>query len=384
MDNLYPTYGILATTVNPNPKCEGCLHYAANQGPTGVCQLGLRPFNCGDGDAPRIGYAPVVATGPDTAPDAVTSVQAPVVSGEPSREVAQKTVFLGEEYVGLAKSMYEEMARESSANCPLHQQRSVGSGQSNLACATMLKCTCAPVDEQSLVKAFSASLSNALRHELDEQAIIAFVRKATAAVKKREVSLFAPGTRPSWDKPHYDYPKHQGAAPGEVGHLMSAGRKMPTVESGTRVNPTGGTGRRTPPPVPADARSLSSEEPRKVKKGHKRHHHTSEGPFDLGKANGAQPQAPKPIDVLYRECTAHAATGAKPYSGANQHPPALKAAALAHAQEQGLKGHQAHMERAEKHSAKGYQMRNSDSAQAHAHMALASAHQILASRSREP
>jgi len=56
--------GQVAMRVDPNPKCDGCGHYAKN---LSACQIGILPAVCGDGSNPEIGFAPV-------APDRMTSM----------------------------------------------------------------------------------------------------------------------------------------------------------------------------------------------------------------------------------------------------------------------------------------------------------------------
>lgn len=47
--------GQMSMRVDPNPKCNGCLHYDQNMG---ACEIGMVPTVCGDGTYPEIGYAP--------------------------------------------------------------------------------------------------------------------------------------------------------------------------------------------------------------------------------------------------------------------------------------------------------------------------------------
>lgn len=47
----------IGTVIEPNVKCNGCLHYVQNKT---LCLKGLVPNSCGDGSAPEVGYAPVV------------------------------------------------------------------------------------------------------------------------------------------------------------------------------------------------------------------------------------------------------------------------------------------------------------------------------------
>lgn len=49
--------GKLATRVEPNPKCMGCMQYDNTRG---VCTVALYPTSCGDGSKPETGYAPLV------------------------------------------------------------------------------------------------------------------------------------------------------------------------------------------------------------------------------------------------------------------------------------------------------------------------------------
>ena len=43
----------VSTTVQPNKKCEGCLHYEPQRSKGGLCLVALQPWNCGEGDHHR-------------------------------------------------------------------------------------------------------------------------------------------------------------------------------------------------------------------------------------------------------------------------------------------------------------------------------------------
>jgi hypothetical protein len=49
--------GQMATIVDPNPKCNSCLHYNVNRS---LCMMALVPTSCGDGSKPETGFAPLV------------------------------------------------------------------------------------------------------------------------------------------------------------------------------------------------------------------------------------------------------------------------------------------------------------------------------------
>lgn len=50
-------HGQKARVVRPNPKCTGCLHY---EGAHTACLQSLSPNECGAGDEPETGYAPII------------------------------------------------------------------------------------------------------------------------------------------------------------------------------------------------------------------------------------------------------------------------------------------------------------------------------------
>lgn len=47
---------VMATLINPNAKCNGCIHYHTN---LKACQVGLQPAMCGDGSCPEKGFSPM-------------------------------------------------------------------------------------------------------------------------------------------------------------------------------------------------------------------------------------------------------------------------------------------------------------------------------------
>lgn len=100
---------IQRTPVQQNRKCESCLHYDGNaQAKSGACEVGTQPFMCGDGSAPRFGYAPLA----DMAPDVMDDLAAPTLTGQVGamnehgaldRKVQMQMHVLGDEQLTIAQ-----------------------------------------------------------------------------------------------------------------------------------------------------------------------------------------------------------------------------------------------------------------------------------------
>lgn len=164
--------GRVAQEVQPNQKCEGCLHYDRQVGRTGACTIGLHPWNCGDGEAPEVSYSPLVrgANGPDLSNHGVHApeVDAQHVSGlygtGSTRPVTIQQVVLGEEHVHLVKSLVERHAELQKSQCRLCSMRgSHGIGPMN---AGAQECSCVPLQAVAVAKALAARMSNAQRAQL--------------------------------------------------------------------------------------------------------------------------------------------------------------------------------------------------------------------------
>ncbi len=170
-------YGQMAQTVAPNPKCESCLHYNSQRGASGVCEIGLRPITCGDGDMPSMGYAPVASIGPDTAGTHSPNGQAPIQPGKHkvptaathSRNggqlevVAMQVHALGEEHVEMVKSI----AREYSTVCRQHDR--TASMVPSASALNPTGCACRRASDAVVARAFAKSLTNRERHTLGDE-----------------------------------------------------------------------------------------------------------------------------------------------------------------------------------------------------------------------
>ena len=202
--NILP--GQSAQSVQPNPKCEGCLHYNSQGGQTGVCTIGFRPWLCGDGDAPDMGYSPVAAQRPSMpgsfAPLAQVgkpgqSNDAPVENyrGGASTEVPITVSVLGAAHVGLVKSIVNEREVLMRSVCALHQSLAKSSGQFSLQYVQQ-SCTCNPVSDIEVAKALVPLLSNADRQWLTAEEIVFFVKSV------RDGSVFEKGVTAArtWDR----------------------------------------------------------------------------------------------------------------------------------------------------------------------------------------
>lgn len=190
---MNPIYGQMAQTVAPNSKCESCLHYNSQRGPTGVCEIGLRPATCGDGDMPSIGYAPVHSIGPSSPGTHAPVGQAPMQPGKmlvPSSALYRRygvdngpvpmaIVCLGEEHAEMVKSI----VRENTTLCHSHSRGSSATPAVN-AMLSMRQpgCACRTPSDFAVRKSFEKRLNNfqrvALQDHQDDylQAFVSAVR----------------------------------------------------------------------------------------------------------------------------------------------------------------------------------------------------------------
>lgn len=164
--------GRVAQEVQPNQKCEGCLHYDRQGGRTGACTIGTRPWLCGDGGSMQdIGYAPLVRGAGAYLPDMNNhAVQAPEVEPQASsdlhgvgstRPVEVRQVSLGEEHVHLVKSLVTRHAELQKSQCRLCSMRGThGVAPPNVG---FQLCTCAPLAAETVAKAVVSRMSNAQR-----------------------------------------------------------------------------------------------------------------------------------------------------------------------------------------------------------------------------
>lgn len=181
--------GRVAQEVQPNQKCEGCLHYDRQAGRTGACTIGERPWNCGDGEAQEIGYAPLHRGAGSYLPDLSNhGAHAPEVDPQGSsslygvgstRPVAFHQVSLGEEHVHLIKSMVENHARMQKSQCRLCSMRgSHGTAPANVGYQV---CTCAPIQAETVAKAIEGRMGNALRAAVPFDELVEWVRDVAKA-----------------------------------------------------------------------------------------------------------------------------------------------------------------------------------------------------------
>lgn len=173
--------GRVAQEVQPNQKCGGCLHYDGQAGRTGACTIGDRPWKCGDGDHPDVGYSPLVRGAGSYLPDMSNhGVHAPETHGAAStRPVAVRQVSLGEEHVHFVKSAVEDHARLQKAHCNLcSMQGTRGPAPPNVGYQL---CTCAPLKAEVVAKALVSRMSNAARAETTFDGVVEWVRALAKA-----------------------------------------------------------------------------------------------------------------------------------------------------------------------------------------------------------
>lgn len=181
--------GRVAQEVHPNQKCEGCLHYDSQGGRTGVCTIGLRPDNCGHGEAPDVSYAPIARGAGSYLPDMGNhAAQAPevgpqVVSGlygsGSTRPVNVQQVSLGEEHLHVVKSVIGRHAELQKSQCLRCSMRGAhGTAPHNV---DPQPCTCRPIEAATVAKAVVARMSNALRARISLDGVTAWVREVAKA-----------------------------------------------------------------------------------------------------------------------------------------------------------------------------------------------------------
>jgi hypothetical protein len=169
--------GRVAQEVQPNAKCNGCLHFDGQAGRTGVCTIGLRPWLCGeDGSAADIGYAPIARGAGSYLPDmnnhgAHASSVAPQESADlygvgSTRPVAFQEVSLGEEHVRFVKSVFANHVTQQREMCRMCKSigTTIGTGPANNGPQV---CTCEPIEARSIAKSLIPRLSNRERLVID-------------------------------------------------------------------------------------------------------------------------------------------------------------------------------------------------------------------------
>lgn len=181
--------GRVAREVHPNQKCEGCLHYERQAGRTGVCTIGLRPDNCGDGEAPEVSYAPIASGAGSYLPDMSNhGAHAPEVDPQhvgglygsgSTRPVAIQQVTLGEEHVHIVKSVLGQHADLQKSQCLRCSMRGAhGTSPHNV---DPQPCTCKPIEAATVAKAVVDRMSNALRARVPIDAVTEWVREVAKA-----------------------------------------------------------------------------------------------------------------------------------------------------------------------------------------------------------
>lgn len=236
--------GRVAREVHPNQKCEGCLHYERQAGRTGVCTIGLRPDNCGDGEAPEVSYAPIASGAGSYLPDMSNhGAHAPEVDPQhvgglygsgSTRPVAIQQVTLGEEHVHIVKSVLGQHADLQKSQCLRCSMRGAhGTSPHNV---DPQPCTCKPIEAATVAKAVASRMSNAARARIPLDSLTEWVRE----VVKAGFQLPAPRTTKGVADALSDALAQMGVQVGgrsddhADGHLRPAARKpAPTAEHGS-------------------------------------------------------------------------------------------------------------------------------------------------------
>lgn len=181
--------GRIAQEVNPNPKCNGCLHYDGQAGRVGACLVGLRPWLCGEGEMQDIGYAPItrgagsylppMGNHPAQAGEVSTQEVSDLHGAGSTRGVTFQQVSLGEEHVQLVKSMFSTHVERQQSMCRLCKSRgTIGMAPANVGPQV---CTCEPIAARDIAKALVPRMSNAQRMSYDLDEITDWVRGVAKA-----------------------------------------------------------------------------------------------------------------------------------------------------------------------------------------------------------
>lgn len=168
--SLFP--GVIAQEVSPNPKCNGCLHYHSNGGTSGVCQVGLRPWLCGEGDNQIAGYSPLAGQKPTDPGDMAEG-------GHAASDIAQQVVpmsltVLGDEHAELTKSIHDELQAIERKVCPFHQNST--HANKSYAHVEDPTCNCKRIASKSIARRLYKSLQNNERVHVTEDDVLFFVR----------------------------------------------------------------------------------------------------------------------------------------------------------------------------------------------------------------
>jgi hypothetical protein len=229
--------GRIAQEVNPNQKCGGCLHYDGQAGRTGACTIGWQPWNCGDGDAAEIGYAPIGHGAgsylPDMsnhgahAPEVETQFVSDMYGAGSTRPIHVQQVSLGEEHVHFVKSMVDDHAQFQRSMCRQCQSRgAIGTAPANVEPQV---CSCSPIAAREVAKALAPRLSNLARSVMTFDDVVAFVydvAKAGFKLPLEKASFYhqsgrydvSPGGSGSH---HVDFHPHGGGESARVGTFSS-------------------------------------------------------------------------------------------------------------------------------------------------------------------
>lgn len=167
----YP--GQLAQVVEPNSKCEGCMHYEPNQARSGLCMIGLRPWLCGDGNAQQVGYAPIAAQREVTA-DAQAVAGVAEIPTEPGVPIV--TVSLDSLHEELVAEIVGNLEPVYKSSCRLHKS-SVMAGPYNPGAYIPTECACRTLPDTVVAKALLDALAPRYRTTVSLDEATAFVAR---------------------------------------------------------------------------------------------------------------------------------------------------------------------------------------------------------------
>lgn len=189
--------GRVAQEVQPNQKCNGCLHFDGQAGRIGACTIGLRPWLCGDGGAADIGYAPIsqgagsylpgMSNHDAQAHDVETQFVSSLYGAGSTRPVEVQQMSLGAEHVHFVKSLVSKHMETERQMCRLHQGHGQSYGVSPYTNAPQ-SCSCVEVTDMVVAKALVGQLNNRQRAALTREQLFGFVHDQAGVQHTVEVA----------------------------------------------------------------------------------------------------------------------------------------------------------------------------------------------------
>lgn len=251
---------IMVRQITPNPKCNGCLHYETHRI---ACLVGLMPQNCGNGEEPHLGYAPLSELKPGTphmsavASPQVAAPQPPTAHNQGLENLP--VAILGDEAPQVAAVVnviaQQAMAKAQSGCIACH--RGPMSGAVNVALAGIMSAphTCEYEVTESMVKSVFDRVSPRFRVKLEKDEVEAMLEEQLETLSK---GLFQRAFTPA--------ASGQSAVPSQYKNRRPMPKQVKNVGRVARVRPAASASvapqvkNRRPMPAQVKAKSKSEEE----------------------------------------------------------------------------------------------------------------------------